>query len=135
MEQPTQTPATTQSRPHYHGPVVRYLFLTTAVMLLISLPYATEQAGGLSQSVLVATIAVLVVAAGFTSRIQKGGVVIDFIIATIGFFIAEGLALNLYQAENMDSKIFATYLAIAIMMLFAMYFSIRSIIRLFYVKN
>ncbi|QQS22712.1 hypothetical protein IPM19_03725 [bacterium] len=135
MEQQIEQSQTPTSKPHYHGPVVRYLFLTTAVMLLVSLPYATKEAGGFSQSVLVMVIAILVIAAGFTSRIQKAGVVVDFVIAMIGFFIAESSALSLYQAENLDTKIFTTYLAVSIMMLFAMYFSIRSIVRLFYTDN
>ncbi len=121
-------------RPSYRGNMVRYLFFGSALLLLLNITRFTDSSSFTLLFVII-SIVILVIAAGFTTHLHRYGVVIDFIISTMGFIIAVTSALAIYGDTNTDSKLFGTYMFISIMMLFAIYFSIRTMLRLFSGNN
>lgn len=118
---------TTSQLPQYHGGTVRYLFLGSAILLLFNLPIAQP---GLPTPFSIIGIVVLVVAAGFTNRLRKSVVIVDALLAGIGFFITESIAVVLYRSGEVG-RLFLSNLILSILFLFALYFSIRSIVKLF----
>jgi len=130
-----ESPSETKKRllPHYHGDIVRYLFLTSAILLILNLP--VSKGPSLPLPLAIICMVILVISAGFTNRLKKAVVATDFIISVVGFFIAETYSVHIYKTTPFDGKDFFTYLAISVLLFFATYFSIRSIVRLFSAKS
>ena len=110
---------------HYHGDMVRKLFIATAIIMIIALPFSQKY---LELPVIYSLITVLILtsAAGLTNPKIIWTIVIDSLIAGIGFCFFEYQAVRLYIN---DQKIIISLInqAFSIMLLFAFYFGIRTL--------
>ena len=115
-----------RSAMHYHGDVVRVLFVASALLML-----GAETLGGempLSTVGIVAFAIVLVVAAGITNPAQAWIHYLNFIIAVCGAGVFGLFAIERYQVSHTFVEV--TYLsaeALALIFLFAVYYTTKTV--------
>lgn len=112
--------------PHYHGDAVRGLFLVSALVLIVAqstgaeLPFPTAGA-------VIAAVA-LVIAAGITNPREPWIHWVDAVLALMGTFIFGTAAVEHYRARmSLFDPSFAYVEALALLSLFALYFTTRTI--------
>lgn len=110
---------------HYYGDIVRYLFLAAGIIMLVTLP--------LFQSfietplmVSVTGIAILGIAAGLTNPQQLVSAVVNFVISIIGFIAFAYSATTSFQSSTGNDKFILTNIILAIIFIFAVYFSMKT---------
>jgi hypothetical protein len=109
---------------HYYGDVVRRLFLLSALLMTITLPFfAAEIPGPFELSIFV--IPLLVLAAGLTSPSQTWSHFLNTFLAVAGSIVFEYYAVLSYQAS--DQKYFAVNQILTVLFLFATYFSVKTV--------
>ena len=112
-----------QKIPHYYGDVVRVLFVVVAVLLLISIPmFGTVLPFGVPAQIVGAII--LVLCAAFTNPHSKWIVVANAIIAGCAVMLFEAAGIFLYTKDAIP--LFFVREAGALLMLFALYFSVKT---------
>ena len=114
--------------PHYYGNSVRELFIVVALLFLITAPFseALLPIGGVYSSYTHVVIALLLVLlAGLTNPRSMVSLVLDFAAALLGAFFLETAAISLYQSDSL--AIFLAREAAAILFLFALYFSVKTL--------
>ena len=111
---------------HYYGHIVRYLFLAAAVLMVITLPLFYKY---LNIPIIfsVFAIAVLGIAAGLTNPKQLSSAVVNFAISCLGFIIFGYVAVKAYENVTGDDKYIVTTVALAIIFLFSIYFSMKTL--------
>jgi len=122
-----------QKPAHYYGDVVRKLFVLAAAFMLFSLPFFREYTP-VSLSVSLIIILVLDIIAGVTNPRQKWGAFLDTTVASIGLFGFGYFAAKAYIEYGVFNFYFWENQALAIVFLFALYFSIKTL-RGFYVPD
>jgi len=112
---------------HYYGDYARRLFVITALVFVVVVPFSGDLLPfGEQGSVLQIAIAIgLVVLAGFTNPRSIFSIVLDFAAAGIGAFLLEAAAISFYHTDSWF-LFFAREIA-AIMLLFALYFSVKTL--------
>jgi hypothetical protein len=112
--------------PHYYGDIVRGLFLTAAVIMLIGLPVIS---GYVHMPVVFSVIGILVLglSAGLTNPRQVGNAVINSIIAAVGFLVFATYIVSSYRDGGADSKFFVANLMLGFIFIFAVYFSMKTV--------
>ncbi|MBI2109217.1 MAG: hypothetical protein HYT93_03525 [Parcubacteria group bacterium] len=115
---------------HYYGDYVRNMFLIGAVIVLLSLPLFTHLlATPIIYPILV--VGVLVVAAGFANPAQKWTMILNVAVAAMGIVFFEYQALLTERmATHVDlhkNIFFLESHALALLFLFALYFSIKTV--------
>ena len=109
---------------HYHGNIVRVLFIAAVVLLLVLTPiFGTILPGGIIFEVL--STVVLLGLAGLTSPRGRGVIIADAIVAGIGVVLIETLALELYSSDALNA-FFAREL-VGLTFIFALYFSVKTL--------
>lgn len=112
--------------PHYHGDMVRGLFLVAAITLVVAQSTGTELP--LSAVSAVVSAALLVVAAGITSPTQSWIHWVNALFACIGTLLFGTTAVEHYRAGmSVFDPSFASVEALALLSLFALYFTTRTI--------
>ncbi|HMQ01471.1 MAG TPA: hypothetical protein PKD79_00140 [Candidatus Doudnabacteria bacterium] len=111
---------------HYYGDIVRYLFLSAGLLMLLTLPLFQEVIR-LPIILSVLAIAILGIAAGLTNPKQKNSAIANFIIAMVGFIIFAYSAVNAHQANLGNDKFLLTNVLLAVIFLFALYFSMKTL--------
>ena len=116
--------ATYNTIPHYYGDVVRGLLLGAAALLLIASPlYADAIRSQFPFLVLGAFCAVTV--AAFTDPHKKLSLMADATVAGTGLIVYAGWGLLGYDSVNPVA--FVLRLAVAVIFLFAFYFSLKTV--------
>ena len=112
--------------PHYHGDAVRGLFLVSALLLIVAqstgakLPFPAVGA-------IIAAVA-LVISAGITNPREPWIHWVDAFFAVIGTFLFGTAAVEHYRAGmNLSDLSFVYVEALALLSLFALYFTTRTI--------
>jgi hypothetical protein len=109
---------------HYHGDIVRMLFLATVGLAFVAVPFwgyllpfgmVFEVASGI----------VLILLAGLTSPHSKVTIVLDAIAAALGAFLLEITAISFRSVDPIMLQIIREACALAL--LGAMYFSIKTL--------
>ncbi len=113
--------------PHYHGDSVRQLFVVVALIFVVVVPLSGDllpmgQQGSLVQ---IAIALGLVVLAGFTSPRSMTSIILDLAAAFLGAFFLEAAAISFYRTDSWF-LLFARE-ASAAMLLFALYFSVKTL--------
>lgn len=110
--------------PHYYGDYVRALFLAVAVLSAVAIPVFGDLLpfGTLPQ---VAATILLVLLAGLTNPHSRMLLLYDAVVAGIGVLLLETVAISLYRADSFE--LFVAREAAALAMLFAFYFSIKTL--------
>ncbi len=107
----------------YYGSIVQKLFIICGLVILITLPFVkTLTKGPVFYSLLV--VIVLTFFAGITSSKHKKTILVDVIVSAIGFgvFAYQGVM----NFQGFISLFFITNFVLAILFLFAFYWSVRS---------
>lgn len=116
--------ATFTSIPHYYGDIVRGLLLGAAALLLISFPlYADSVRTQFPFIIFGAFVAVAV--AAFTDPHKRISLMADAIVAGVGMVVYAGWGLLGY--DGLNPVAFVLRLAIAVICLFAFYFSLKTV--------
>lgn len=110
---------------HYYGDIVRYLFLAAGVVMLITLPLFQANIN-LPIIISIIAITILGIAAGLTNPKQLTSRLTNFIISVIGFIVFGYSAVNSFGVVNGD-KFLLTNILLAIIFLFALYFSMKTL--------
>src|SRR5690348_7517334 len=109
---------------HYYGDFVRQLFIFSAILLAVAIPIGGDLLPfGLFFQI--ATVIVLVVLAGLTAPKSETVLLMDALVAGLGLLLVEGMAISNYQSQSF--LVFLTREAVAVMLLFALYYSIKTI--------
>lgn len=111
---------------HYYGDIVRYLFLAAGILMLIGLPIFQDYIN-LPVLISVCSIAILGIAAGLTNPQQMISATANFVIAVAGFIIFAYNAVIAYGAEITDDKFLLSNVVLAVLFLFALYFSMKTL--------
>lgn len=111
---------------HYYGDIARYLFLTAAVLMVIGLPLF-QNFIQFPTLVSVIAITILVIAAGLTNPQQLTSATANFIISIIGFITFAYHAVTAVNNTVADDKYLLTNVLLAIIFLFALYFSMKTL--------
>lgn len=118
----------------YYGNIVRKLFITNGLVILITLPFVkTLTKGPVFYSLLI--VIVLAFFAGITSSKHKKTIFVDVLVSAIGFgvFAYQGVI----SFQGFISLFFVTNFVLAILFLFAFYWSVKSAreIRFSHIEN
>lgn len=110
---------------HYYGDMVRALFLSGAVLMLVSLPFFTNLIP------VPATLAILIILAigtiaGLTNPRQKLVMILNVSISTIAFMIFEYYATVAFRSYSL-SNFFLLNQTLALIFFVAFYYSIKSL--------
>lgn len=111
---------------HYYGDIVRYLFLAAALIMLITLPLFQDYVEAPTMYSIIG-IAILGIAAGLTNPKQMVSAAVNFIIAIIGLAIFGYTAVDSFQNQISDDKFLLTNVILAVIFLFAVYFSMKTL--------
>ncbi len=107
----------------YYGNIVRKLFILCGLVILITLPFLKSLiTGPIFYSLLI--VIVLALSAGITSARYKKTILVDVIISALGFsfFAYQGIK----NFSGFVNLFFITNLVLAIIFLFAFYWSIKT---------
>lgn len=109
---------------HYYGDTVRKIFLICGLVILITLPFLKSN---ISSPTFYSIIIVLILAflAGMTNPKLKAVMIGDVIVSLISFCIFAYEAITKFT--NLIDLLFITNLTLAVLFLFAFYWSVKSI--------
>jgi hypothetical protein len=109
---------------HYYGDSVRALLIVCAVLMLITAPFYADDIQTELPFIVLGTVAMVFVA-GMTSPWKRGVISADAVTSGVGFMIFEIWALSDYRSDLILQ--FVLREAIAILFLFALYFSTKTL--------
>jgi len=108
---------------HYHGRLVRKLFLTASIIMVVGLPFAQSLLNlPLWQSMSAAVV--LGLFAGLTTPSKTWAVFADLVISVAGTFYFEYFAIQAYRILHWG--IFFTDQLLAVIFIIALYYSTKS---------
>ncbi len=116
---------------HYYGDTVRRIFLVIAIVMLVMAPFVQESILKPS-SLNVIAIIVLVLVSGFMNPKQVWVKYISFFVSLLGLFLFGVEAIQNYQKSSWVFELLT--IAIAILFLFAFYFSSKTLRGVFVTK-
>lgn len=111
---------------HYYGDIIRFLFLSVAIVMLVGLPIIARF---LSLPPIVSVFAILMLglAAGLTNPRQAWTAVVNVGIAIIGFVTFALSAVSSYQTHSAHSRFFISNLILAFIFLLTVYLSTKTL--------
>src|SRR3989344_2815957 len=109
---------------HYHGDIVRELFLITAVISFIAIPLWGDLLP-LGTTVEVLSGILLVLLAGLTNPHGRWVLVCDAVVAGVGILLLETVAITFYFSDSFALFFFRE--VGAILLLFAFYYSVKTV--------
>ena len=109
---------------HYYGNIVRGIFITVAVILLIGLPQVTHllQIPSFFAFCMIITLGI---AAGITNPVQSESMVLNMYVSGVGLMLFAYLNWVFYFT-NVTGFVFSLNQVIAVLFLIALYFSIKT---------
>jgi len=119
---------------HYYGDTVRVLFLGAAFIMLIGLPTIKSYLA-LPSIFSVAAILILGLVAGLTNPRQIWEAGLNAIISLAGFLVFESYAVMAYEKYSPTDKFFVANLALSLIFMLAIYFSVKTFRGLFLEKQ
>lgn len=111
--------------PHYYGDIVRKLFIASAAVMIILLPFIKDELGW-PVFLSVCAVFVLGLAAGFTTPRRRDVSLYNVLISLVGLFIFEFEAIVVYGKDNYSFLLFWGSQILAVLFLFALYFSVKT---------
>lgn len=118
---------------HYYGDLVRFLFMLAAIIMLVTLPFLI---GKLPVPLYASILAILAIGvlAGITNPLQKWISILNGAISFAALFVFEYYAVNSLTTSGAGNLYFITNQLLALVFLFALYYSIKTI-RAMYLKD
>lgn len=110
---------------HYHGDIIRGLFIAATAIMIVSLPFFYKIIS-MPLPVSLLAIVILATAAGLTTYNQKWTLYIDCLIAIVGFCVFELNAVRMY-VDNGKIMLALINQVLALIFLIALYYSVRSL--------
>lgn len=110
---------------HYHGDVVRKLFILGAIIMVVTLPFLSHRLPT-SPFVSILIIILLGSTAGFISPKGTWVIPMNFIISAVAVLAFEYYAIDAYTKYSATDSLFLTDQALAIIFLFALYYSAKT---------
>lgn len=111
---------------HYHGGIVRKLFLAGVLFMFVALPLFFDLIPYPIHTTIIAVI-VLIVAAGLTNPQKILSVVFDVLIALIALVTFEYYSIYTARTIPEQELFFFTNLVLVIIFLFALYFGVKTL--------
>lgn len=111
---------------HYYGDVIRILFILSAVIMSVTLPFLNTN---LNVPVIVSIFAIVSIAvlAGFTNPVLRSTAVINTSVSAIGLVVYEYYAVQAYLVASFINLMFFVNQILALIFLFALYYSIKTL--------
>lgn len=110
---------------HYYGDTVRLLFLSAAFIMLIGLPTIKSYLS-LPTIFSVAAILALGLVAGLTNPRQVWEAGLNAALSLAGFLVFESYAVMAYEKYSPTDKFFVANLALSLIFMLAIYFSVKT---------
>ena len=120
---------------HYHGGVVRRLFLVAGVIMIVTLPLVSERISIPLFTASLFTVLVIGVGAGFLSPRQRWVIIADLLISALAFIVFAFAALDAYFAASAASFFFWVNQTLALVFFFALYFASKTLRGKFFDKG
>ena len=112
---------------HYYGDIVRELFFTIGILMLVALPLFYNQIR-MSAYTAVFSILIINVLAGFTTVNQRVSILFDLIVSLIGLFMFEMIAVFQFNAyNNFFDPYFLFNQILALIFFIALYYSTKTL--------
>ena len=110
---------------HYHGDKVRFVFLVMSIIMLISTPFFKNK---LPMPAFISILGVLIFAmlAGLTNPKSKSVIVFNFLVS-IGALLIFGREVIISYNNILTDLFFLSNLILAVLSLFALYFSSKTL--------
>lgn len=108
---------------HYYGDAVRQFFFGLAALITVCIPFSGNLQLGLIVGI--PSIVILVVLAGFTNPRGIVVMVANSIVAAVGVFLVEGIAIVTYGNGNYIP--FALLECMSVLFIVALYFSVKTV--------
>jgi hypothetical protein len=118
---------------HYYGDIVRVLYLSSAIFMLLLLPFVTDYIP-VPTYIALLIILTLGIVAGVTNPAQRWVAVLDTFIAFGGVFIFGYYSIESYLFYSIFNLYFWANQIQAVIFLFALYFSVKTM-RGFFLKD
>lgn len=118
-------PLTGKDMPHYYGDLVRKLFISAAIIMLVTLPFFQKFIFAPTY-VSAGVILIVALVAGLTSPKRKEIVLFDTLVALIGTVIFEYHAVVAYSLPDAKFFFFTSQL-LALIFLLALYFTTKTL--------
>lgn len=111
---------------HYYGDVVRFLFIVAAIIMLVTLPFLNRN---LPIPLFGSILAILAFGtfAGFTNPVQKNTAIINACVSIVALIIFEYYAAQTYFEFSYGNLMFIVNQILAIIFLFALYYSTKTL--------
>lgn len=111
--------------PHYYGDIVRKLFIASAAVMIFFLPFIKDELGW-PVFLSVCAVFILGLAAGFTTPRRLDMSFYNVVISLAGLLMFEFEAIVAYGKDNYSFLLFWGSQLLAILFLFALYFSAKT---------
>ncbi len=111
---------------HYYGDIVRYLFITAAVLMIIGLPIFQDY---IQWPLMISIIAITIlgVAAGLTNPKQTSSAVVNLLISVIGLIVFTYTSVTAINMATGDDKYLLTNIVLSLIFIFATYFAMKTV--------
>jgi len=114
-----------ENNPHYHGQIVRDLFLFATIFLVIGLPWFSKFLT-MPISWSLAGIVILTFASGLANPREKATAYLNAVIAVAGLVLFETQAVQAFLKYGSEHKFFLANQALAVLFIFATYYAVRT---------
>ena len=111
---------------HYYGDIVRKLFLISATIMIVTLPFLSDRIL-VPSFISIFTIMIVTAIAGFINPEGRSILILDFIIAIGGVIVFETIAVNSYTRVSPFELFFVVNQVLAILFLSALYYSAKTL--------
>lgn len=115
-----------KSNQHYYGDIVRLLYLSAAIIMLVFLPLLKEDIP-VPVAFSVAGILGLVIVAGLMNPIIAWVNVLNVLVSIIGFIVFSNYSVTTYAQSHSVTNIFMVNMVLSLIFIFSIYFSIKTL--------
>ncbi len=114
------------NKTHYYGDLVRKLFLLSATLMIITLPFMSTY---IEVPIYVSILAALFISifAGITNPLQRWVAFLNLIVSFLGAFIFEMAAIGGYTTYSVTHRAFWVNQIEAVIFMFALYYTTKTV--------
>lgn len=115
---------------HYYGDIVRRLFILSAIIMVVTLPFLTSSLP-VSPLVSILVIVLLSLTAGLLAPRNRWVISVNLLVSLAAVIAFEYCAVDAYQRLSFDSLLFLVNQVLAIIFVFALYYASKTIRSIF----
>ena len=115
---------------HYYGDIVRKLFILSAIIMIVTLPFLTDRLP-VPPFISIIIIVALPLITGFLAPRNKWVISLDLLVSSVAVIVFEYYAVQAYKTSPVSDTLFLVNQTLAIIFLFASYYASKTMRSLF----